>query len=141
MKTMDLDSLAADLESEITQSPAKVVVARDITVTPLNSTCGCVNMTCPAHVPPPPKTKLPKCDVDEYGGPHCLDQNSDFIRETGNASFSSLFLASGAVGAAQASDSETERSRRPHSRPPSPHPRASGPGTITLPRYTSQGVA
>ncbi|MCG3773949.1 MAG: hypothetical protein JW395_0766 [Nitrospira sp.] len=26
----------------------------------------------------------------KYGGPHCLDQKTDFIRETGNASFSPL---------------------------------------------------
>ena len=33
-------------------------------------------------------TKIKDGTTNGYGGPHCLDQKTDFIRETGNASFS-----------------------------------------------------
>ena len=85
----------------------------------------------------------------EYGGPHCLDQRTTSIRETGGSQ--TLGFAGGGSGVAQVSAANWSGAAAPTRGKNFPtrflpvfielQPRGSGPATCTFPRYTSQGVS
>ena len=76
-----------------------------------------------------------------YGGPHCLDQKTDLIRETGDSQ--SPALSFWGSGSAQVSAANRSGATAPKRRPSLllVYGRAIGPFTVTFPWYTSHGVS
>lgn len=75
-----------------------------------------------------------------WGGPRCLDQKTDLIRETGASQARALSF--GGSGSAQVSVANRSGAAAPKRRSCSPllYGRGIGPFTMTLPWYTSHGV-
>ena len=76
-----------------------------------------------------------------YGGPHCLDQKTDLIREPGDSQ--SPALSFWGSGSAQVSAANRSGATAPKRRPSLllVYGRAIGPFTVTFPWYTSHGVS
>ena len=87
-----------------------------------------------------PEKTLPR-EVDVYGGPHCLDQKTDLIREPGDSQ--SPALSFWGSGSAQVSAANRSGATAPKRRPSLllVYGRAIGPFTVTFPWYTSHGVS
>ena len=75
------------------------------------------------------------------GGPRCLDQKMDLIRETGASQ--ALALSFFGSGSAEVSVANRSGAAAKKGRPNSPlhYGRAIGPFTMTFPWYTSHGVS
>ena len=79
--------------------------------------------------------------MNRCGGPRCLDQKMDLIRETGGSQAPALSF--GGSGSAQVSAANRSGAAAPKRRPTYPvlYGRAIGPFTMTFPWYTSHGVS
>ena len=86
------------------------------------------------------KTERLETDTS-YGGPHCLDQKTDLIREPGDSQ--SPALSFWGSGSAQVSAANRSGATAPKRRPSLllVYGRAIGPFTVTFPWYTSHGVS